>query len=341
MASETPTISMKLLIDQESNVVLLAEAGNDFVDSLHSLLKLPLGNIARPADKHQSLQPGCLNNLYNSVENLGLKCFRTEACKRMLRCPRNVYDVEFKKLKLNMDLTGLTGYFVCGILQCNEKQGGLFSYYNTPECSCGKLMNVQATKLQESVAVKDETEGVLFKEESMFFITDDLRVGQSFPGELVQFLHNLGFKNASRIEEKVIEIGSKEMTDLLIHSFISKTTLTDVFLRKQGTRHSTLMFDEQFSFMAAIEKKSTVTEGKISVKAMLRKSDRNIVLVEDKATYAYMLQSEILNAVVKAIQATGLLKCLMKFSSYSSEALEHLHSDSSIALPTRELITAA
>ncbi|KAK8502068.1 hypothetical protein V6N12_012522 [Hibiscus sabdariffa] len=145
---------MKLLIDQESNVVLLAEAGNDFVDTLHSLLKLPLGNIARLADKHQSLRLGCLNSLYNSVENLGLKCFRTEACKRMLLCPRNVYDMEFKKLKLNMDLTGLTGYFVCGIGQCNEKQGGLFSYYNTSECSCGKLMNVQATKLQESIAVK-------------------------------------------------------------------------------------------------------------------------------------------------------------------------------------------
>ncbi|GMI87115.1 hypothetical protein like AT5G01150 [Hibiscus trionum] len=114
MASKTSTISIKLLIDQKSNILLLAEAGNDFVETLHSLLKLPLGNIARLADKHQSLQPGCLNNLYNNIQNLGLNCFRTEACKRMLLYPRNVHDSEFKKLKLNMDLTGPTGCFVCG-----------------------------------------------------------------------------------------------------------------------------------------------------------------------------------------------------------------------------------
>ncbi|KAL4291982.1 hypothetical protein GQ457_14G023690 [Hibiscus cannabinus] len=200
MASETPTISIKLLVDQKSRVVLLAEAGNDFVDTLHSLLKLPLGNIARLADKHQSLQPDCLNNLYNSVQNLDVKSFRTEACKRMLLYPRNVHDVEFKKLKLNMDLTGPTGYFVCGNELCNKKQDSLFSYYDTPRCSCGKLMNVPATTLRESAAIKDESEGVLYKGESMFFITDDLRVMQGFPGDLVQFLLNMGFENASRCE---------------------------------------------------------------------------------------------------------------------------------------------
>ncbi|KAK8540834.1 hypothetical protein V6N13_038577 [Hibiscus sabdariffa] len=155
MASETPAISIKLLIDQDSNAVLLAEAGNDFVDTLHSLLKLPLGSIARLVDQHQSLQPGSLNNLYNSVENLPLKYFRTEACKRMLLYPSNVHAVEFKKLKLNMDLTGPRGHFICGNRYCNEKEGGWFSYYNTPICTCGKLMNVPATKLRESKAVND------------------------------------------------------------------------------------------------------------------------------------------------------------------------------------------
>ncbi|KAK8502076.1 hypothetical protein V6N11_084390 [Hibiscus sabdariffa] len=57
MASETSTLSIKLLIDQSSNVVLLAEAGSDFVNTPHSLLKLPLGNIAQLADKHEILQP--------------------------------------------------------------------------------------------------------------------------------------------------------------------------------------------------------------------------------------------------------------------------------------------
>ncbi|KAK8514957.1 hypothetical protein V6N11_072762 [Hibiscus sabdariffa] len=62
-----------------------------------------------------------------------------------------------------MDLTEPTGYFVCGNEQCNRKEDDLFSYYDTPRCTCGKLMNVQATKLRQSDSVKDETEGVLYK----------------------------------------------------------------------------------------------------------------------------------------------------------------------------------
>ncbi|KAK8514979.1 hypothetical protein V6N12_001144 [Hibiscus sabdariffa] len=258
MASETPTISIKLLIDQESNTVLLAEAGNDFFDTLHSLLKLPLGNIARLADKHQSLQPGP------------------------------------------------TGYFVCRNELCNRKQDGLFSYYDTPRCTCGKLMNVQTTKLRQSDSIKDETEGVLYKGESMFFITDDLRVMLGFPGDLVQILLNRGIKNVIRIEEKVVEIGSKEMTELLIHSLFSNTTLTDVFLRKQGNRHCTPILDEQFSFIEPKVKESTEKGEKIRVKMMLRKSDGKIVLAEASEIFIDLLFSFLtipLDSVLELILA--------------------------------------
>ncbi|KAK8496613.1 hypothetical protein V6N13_027283 [Hibiscus sabdariffa] len=289
MASQSLSISIKLLIDQESNVVLLAEAGNDFVDTLHSLLKLPLGNIARLADKHQSLQPGCLYNLYNSVNNLGLKSFRTEACKQMPLYPRNVHDVEFKKLKLNMDLTVPTGHFVCGNQHCNEKEGGLFSYYDTQRCSCGKLMNVRATTLQKCDAIKDETDEVLYMEEAMFFVTDDLRVMQGFPGDLFQFLLNLGFKNASRIDEKVVQIGSKQMTDLLIHSLFSKTTLADVFLRNHGIVSCAPMLDERSSFIAPNVNETAEKDVKTRVKMMLRKSDRKVLYAEASEKFVDLL----------------------------------------------------
>ncbi|MBA0785077.1 hypothetical protein Gotri_025057 [Gossypium trilobum] len=110
MASEDPTkVSIKLLIDQESSKVIVAEAGSDIVDILRSLLKFPLGHIARLIGKHQCLQrAGCLNNLYNSVVNLSLTSFRTDACKSMLLNPRSIYEDEYsKKLKLYMD--GLPG----------------------------------------------------------------------------------------------------------------------------------------------------------------------------------------------------------------------------------------
>ncbi|GMI87120.1 hypothetical protein like AT5G01140 [Hibiscus trionum] len=318
MAFETPTISIKLLIDQDSNAVLLAEAGNDFVDTLHSLLKLPLGNIVRLVDQHQSLQPGCLNNLYNSVQNLPLKNFRTEACKRMLLYPSNAHEVEFTKLKLNMDLTGPRGHFVCGNQLCNEKQGGWFSYYNTPICTCGGLMNVRATKLRESVAVKDETEGVLYKGESMFFITDDLRVLQGSTGDLIQILLNLGIKNVNSIEEKVVEFGSREMTHLLIHSLISKTTLTDAFLRKQGIGSSSLLLNKRLSFISPIIKETAEKDGRTRVKLMLRKSDMKLLYAEASEDFVDLVFSFLTIPRESALELILGAKCNLTLGSISN-----------------------
>ncbi|XP_012469023.1 uncharacterized protein LOC105787126 [Gossypium raimondii] len=165
MASEdSTTVSIKLLIDQESNKVIIAEAGSDIVDILRSLLKFPLANIAQLIGKHQCFQrAGCLNNLYNSVENLSPTSFRTGACKSMLLNPRSIYEDKYsKKLKLNMDVSN---------------------------------------------AVTDESEG----EPMLFFITDDLRVMQALPGNLINFLLNLSIYDVCQIEEKVVDISSNEI----------------------------------------------------------------------------------------------------------------------------------
>ncbi|KAK8619481.1 hypothetical protein V6N13_133439 [Hibiscus sabdariffa] len=314
-ASEKNTISIKLSIDQESDTVLLAEADNDFVDILRGLLKFPLGNIARLVNKHQSLQPGCLNNLYKSVENLPLKNFLTEACKRILLYPSSVHEEEFKKLKLNMDLTGSRGRFICGNPPCNEKQGGWFSYYNTPTCTYGKLMYVHATKLRESKAVKDETEGVLYRGESMFFITDDLRVLQGSSEDLIQFLLNLGIKNVNLIEEKFVEIGLREMTDILIHSMISKTMLTDVFLRKQGIGSSSLLLNERPSFKAPIIKETAEKDGRTRVKMMLRKSDMKLLYAESSEKFVDLLFSFLSIPLESVLELILGAKCNLALGS--------------------------
>ncbi|KAL4292131.1 hypothetical protein GQ457_14G023680 [Hibiscus cannabinus] len=81
------------------------------------------------------------------------------------------------------------------------------------------------------------------------------------------------------------------MTDLLIHSFISMTTLTDVFMKNQGIGHRTSMFDEQFSFITPNEKESTEKGRKTRVKTMLRKSDTKIVLAEASEDFVDLLFS--------------------------------------------------
>ncbi|TYI44811.1 hypothetical protein ES332_A01G264400v1 [Gossypium tomentosum] len=212
MASEDPTkVSIKLLIDQESNKVIVAEAGSDIVEIFRSLLKFPLGNIARLIGKHQCLQrAGCSNNLYNSVESLSLTSFRTDACKSMLLNPRSIYEDEYsKKLKLYMDVSEPTG--------------------------CGELMDNPTDLKVGTVANKDESEG-----ESMFFITDDLTVMHGLPGDLMNILHNLGINNVCQIEEKVVDISSNE--SMLVAPNVKVTTEKDsktrvkIMLRKSDRK---------------------------------------------------------------------------------------------------------
>ncbi|MBA0785078.1 hypothetical protein Gotri_025057 [Gossypium trilobum] len=303
MASEDPTkVSIKLLIDQESSKVIVAEAGSDIVDILRSLLKFPLGHIARLIGKHQCLQrAGCLNNLYNSVVNLSLTSFRTDACKSMLLNPRSIYEDEYsKKLKLYMDVKP-TGYFLCRTY-FSIKTGRLFSHYETSRCSCGELMdNPTGMCLKDmylkvgTVAYKDESGG-----ESMFFITDDLRVMHGLPGDLMNILLNLGINNVCQIEEKVVDISLNEMSNLLSHSLFSKTTLTDVFLRKQST-----MFVQQFMLVAPNVKERTEKDSKTRVKIMLRKSDRKILCGEANEDFVDLLFSFLAIPLESALELLG------------------------------------
>nr|KJB17001.1 hypothetical protein B456_002G260000 [Gossypium raimondii] len=284
MAFKTFTASIKLLIDQERNKVLLAEAGNDFIDTLRSLLKLPLGNIGLLFRKNKCLLTSCLDNLNNSVENLSLNSFRTHACKRMLLYPRSIH--KDKPVQ----------YFTC------KKRGcGLLSYYETSRCSCGKLMNSEIyLEEMERDGVKDENEGGFCKVESRFFITDDLRVMKGLPGDLIQFLNKLGIKDVNMNAVKELEIGSKEIFNLLSHSLISKTTLTDVFLRKQGT-----MLVERPLLIGPSTKETTAKDGKTRVKIMERKSDRKILYAEANEDFVDLLFSLLTIPLESVLQLVG------------------------------------
>ncbi|VVB12885.1 unnamed protein product [Arabis nemorensis] len=52
-SSKEPKISLRLIIDEEKNKVILAEAGKNFVELLYSFLTLPMGTKVRLLEKHQ------------------------------------------------------------------------------------------------------------------------------------------------------------------------------------------------------------------------------------------------------------------------------------------------
>ncbi|KAK8973807.1 hypothetical protein V6N11_032937 [Hibiscus sabdariffa] len=267
MDSQTPMISIKLLIDPGTNRVVLAEAGKDFVDTLRGLLMFPLGNIVRLVDKHQA----------------------------MLLHPRSIREDKLKTLNLSVDdVTEPTKYFVCEKRVCRQKAVGWLSYYKTSRCTCGKLMNTEAVNRVVRSAVKEETRG-----ESMFFVTDEFRVMHGVPTDLIHTLLKLSIKNVNRIVDKVVKIGTEEMANLLSPLLTSKTTLTDVFLRKNGIPSSTLMLNEQFVLVGPnmegmtnnIGKERAGNDGGTSVKIMLRKSDSKILYAEASENFVDLLFS--------------------------------------------------
>ena len=116
---------MKLLVNKDTKKVLFAEAEKDFADVLFSFLTLPLRTIARLAEKESSIWSftiGCLNSLYHCVEDLDEGCLGTSIRKEMLLQPANSSEDYCRNLKLNIDDTDPTKYFLCTKFPTCQKQ---------------------------------------------------------------------------------------------------------------------------------------------------------------------------------------------------------------------------
>lgn len=206
-------VYLRLVIDEEKNKVVLAEAGKDFVDVLFSFLTLPMGTIARLFKKHNkahTVSVGCFNNLYTSVVDIGFDNFQTEACKRMLLCPKSVSDVQCQRLKVNINPTeGGQKYFKCpSFSHCR-----LCSNFSTTRCRCGNLMKEEIHESQLKVA--DNMQNGVFISgggaSTTFIITDDLEVAVKSTGLVLERLKSVGCADVSKLGEKFVGIGSKEV----------------------------------------------------------------------------------------------------------------------------------
>lgn len=206
-SSEEATVYLRLVVDEEKNKVVLAEAGKDFVDILFSFLTLPMGTVARLLENHrksQTVSVGCFSNLYRSVEDLGIHYFETEACKQMLLYPRSTKDLQCKSLKLNINLTEGDKYFKCPSAYCK-----LCSNFRTTRCRCGSSMNEEV--LVPEVKVVDNIQN------GVFIITDDLEVTVKSTGLVLEKLRSLGCTHVSKLGEKFVGIGSKEVSHSILH----------------------------------------------------------------------------------------------------------------------------
>jgi hypothetical protein len=203
-------LSLKLLVNEETNKVLFAEAGKDFVDILCSFLTLPLGTIVRLLREDSNVGPvtiGSLNSIYRSVENLNVDFLKTVTCKDMLLYPRNSSQDYCSSLILNIDDTEPTRYFMCSRL--GDCQYRLLSSFQNQRCECGSLLDrpvlVQSDKVCEGFV----------KDSPTFIITDFLSVLPNSMDTNFDLLKSFGIKSTSSLKEMTVSI-----TEIQVFNFL-------------------------------------------------------------------------------------------------------------------------
>lgn len=206
-------LCLRFLVDRERKKVVFAEAESDFVDTLFSFLTLPMGTIVRILKNHSDLESGSIGSfktLYEGVQNLDTKHLWTEECKTMLLNPRNWAENECCNLKLNIDNTEPTKYFICKNWGCSCGSTASVSTRTTVKCSCGNLMN-RAVIVDSNVSAVHGEGGVFVIETASFIISDDLHVIPNLPDNALGLLKDLEIRDIGVLEEISMDIGFKEV----------------------------------------------------------------------------------------------------------------------------------
>ncbi|KAJ0228892.1 hypothetical protein HA466_0321020 [Hirschfeldia incana] len=273
--SEEPKFTLRLIIDEEKNKVVLAEACRDFVDVLFSLMTLPMGTIVGLLNKHQKSEIGCFGNLYKSVADMSIDNFMTEACKKMLLNPRSVKEADCKRLKLNLNPTtdDHLKYFKCPYFSsCNK-----CSDFSGSGCSCGELMISEIELTEEEDEIQNDADGVFVRGRSSFIITDDLKVSVDSTGLVLKTLNSLGCTDVSKLGEQLLDVGLNEILHILECVFSTNTPLTDALLKKEISQDMTNMHK---LLTPCLETKTDASEPEFTVDAIVRKQDMKILYVE-------------------------------------------------------------
>jgi len=210
-------VSLKLLVNKESNKVLFAESGISFVDALCSFLTLPLGTIVRLLQKESIIGPatiGCLNSLYQGVANLNDRYFLNETSKEMLLQPNNSSEEYCNTLKFNIDDTEPTKYCICTEFARFDCNICLYTS-NTERCECGSPLTPPVLlKLYRNGFVKNTT----------FVVSDDLVVmPYSMHVTSYGLVQNYGIKSTSSLQQMTVNVTKEQV-------FISTIMFLELFI---------------------------------------------------------------------------------------------------------------
>ncbi|CAJ2658840.1 unnamed protein product [Trifolium pratense] len=302
-------ISLKVMVDKKRHKVVYAEAGKDFVDVLLSFLTLPLGTIARHVAKESNIEAvkfGSISSLYQSLKDLNPKYLWNPTCKEMLLYPRNSMEAYCRQLRLNIDDTEPVKYFVCENLECNssvKENKNRLSLFRDQKCGCGKVLNIKVSP-KECLSL----ENGFAKVNASFIISDDLYVMPNVFGTVVYLHQKHKITNIEAIAEKTVEIGKKEVIDILKLSLVTKTPLTDFVFKK-----NLFPLEKRKQFEFRIREVKSDKARQMSVKIVRRKSTGEILFVEageDFIDFVFSFLTFPLGGVSHMLEGFSSLNCI-------------------------------
>ncbi|XP_027906944.1 uncharacterized protein LOC114166409 [Vigna unguiculata] len=191
----------------------------------------------------------------------------------MLHSPRNPLESSCQRLKVKVDDTKPTKYFMC--LNCSSKESKLLvSSFSAKKCDCGSFI-----KEIEMLEEHGGDDGVFVKGKAMFLIYDDLTVRRSSPSESIKSPLKLGHK---KLENQIVEhLDRKKILNILKQALTSKTPLSDVLLGKESKR--------SVSFSRVIG--SSGSKDYLEIKVMVSKAKNKILFVEADGDFVDFLAS--------------------------------------------------
>ncbi|KAK8916935.1 hypothetical protein KSP39_PZI022659 [Platanthera zijinensis] len=231
-------ISLKLVLNKENNNILYAEVGDDFANLLFSFLTFPFGSVLRLVLDNLSLG-GCINNLYSSVNSMGLDCFKSELCRNILMAPKLSTFQGYKNQLLEVEEITSTKSFTRG--SCAK------CYMDNEYKRCKKAPCIHGIRESEDIELNPKlakgvpnNDGAFVAGSRRFMITDDLHISLLSAISAVVNGQNLPIYD---VVEKEVFVDKYKARSLLSAILASRTVLTDIFAPKPTSRkRSTLSY---------------------------------------------------------------------------------------------------
>ena len=219
---EETNVSLKLLIDTESQKVLFAEAGKEFIDFLFHILALPIGTFISLLKNQGAV--GSFGNIYESIENLSTTYLQPNFNKETL-------------LKPKVHISGGTGVPLLlpnvessstsrKLYKCNKNYelgpsspswAGCNAYV-ADDCSaicpsCQKVMNRELNFINPPSATNkgSSSEGGYVKGVVTYMVMDDLVVKPMSTISSITLINKFNVKDIGALEEKVVDLGIDEV----------------------------------------------------------------------------------------------------------------------------------